>query len=205
MYCLLDRHAKHFYLFATRVINMSLESKPHKFILIGSVGSGKTTSIKAVSEIDIISTESRATESDALHRKATTTTAMDFGQLTLDEQKIRLYGAPGQRRFDFMVPVLSVGSSGLIVMIDNGIEKPLEELDYYLKAHKDLLNKIPTLIVVTHYDDNETSTSLLDYHLYIIKRGFSIPVMTCDARSANDVKKVLKRLLNIIDEINVLR
>lgn len=179
---------------------MSSEKKPHKFILIGSVGSGKTTSIKSVSDIDIISTETRATESDALHRKETTTTAMDFGQVTLDGQKIRLYGAPGQRRFDFMVPVLSVGASGLIVMIDNGIEQPLEELDYYLKIHKDLLNKIPSIIVITHYDDNHTSTTLLDYHLYVIERGFSTPVMTCDARNSNEVKKFLSQLLKIIHE-----
>jgi signal recognition particle receptor subunit beta len=167
----------------------------HKFILVGSVGSGKTTSIKAVTETQFIDTEVKATEADALHRKQTTTTAMDYGQVHINGQKLHLYGAPGQRRFDFMVPVLSSGASGMLVMIDNGVKEPLKELDYYLETHKSFFQKKPAIIVITHYDDNRTDTTLLDYHCYVKNRGFSMPIMTIDARNPALVTKALQRLL----------
>ena len=175
------------------------QSPSLKFLLMGSVGSGKTTAIKSVSAAPVVSTESRATESDALHRKVTTTTAMDYGQLRLNGQKLHLYGAPGQRRFDFMVPILSVGAVGMLVMIDNGAENPLEELDYYLTTHKSCLQKKPAIIVITHYDDNTTNTHLVDYHCYVRERGFAIPVMTIDARKKEFVLRTLSKLQRMVE------
>ena len=172
----------------------------HKFILIGSVGSGKTTAIQAVSEKPVISTESKATETDALHRKKTTTTAMDYGQVQLEGKKIHLYGAPGQRRFDFMIPILSVGASGMIVVIDNGTENPLEELDYYLKTHRRFLQKNPAMITVTHYDDTCTKTTLFDYHQYVRERGFSLPIMIMDARKSEQVLKTLEKFISVVEK-----
>ena len=47
--------------------------------------------------------------------KATTTVAMDFGRITVDEQMILyLFGTPGQRRFWFMWDDLSQGAVGAI-------------------------------------------------------------------------------------------
>lgn len=178
-----------------------LEKSGKKIILVGAVGSGKTTSISTVSDISVVSTESKATESKALHRKKTTTIAMDYGHLQFEGQKLHLYGAPGQRRFDFMVPVLSAGTSGMLVLIDNGAENPLQDVDYYLNTHKSFLMKKPAVIVITHYDDNCTDTTLLDYHCYVIERGFSIPVITIDAREKDQVLKALRRLNGAIEEM----
>src|SRR5512139_4108095 len=73
-----------------------------KIVIAGNVGSGKSTSIRAISEIPVVATESKATESDALRRKVTTTTAIDYGIARIADTKLHLYGTPGQRRFDFM-------------------------------------------------------------------------------------------------------
>jgi len=182
-----------------------MSNTSHKVILIGSVGSGKTTAIQSVSEKPAISTESKATEADALHRKQTTTTAMDYGQLQLNGKKIHLYGAPGQRRFDFMIPVLSVGASGMIVVIDNGAEKPLEELDYYLETHRSFLQKKPTMITVTHYDDTCTKTTLFDYHQYVRERGFSLPIMIMDARKPEQVLKTLEKFIAVVEKPKIAK
>jgi len=53
-----------------------------KIVVAGNVGSGKSTSIRAISEIPVIGTEAKATESDALHRKSTTTTSMESSILS---------------------------------------------------------------------------------------------------------------------------
>lgn len=166
-----------------------------KLVVVGNVGSGKTTGINAVSEIPVIGTEAAASEREALRRKPTTTVAMEYGLLQMQRTKIHLYGTPGQRRFDFMASILCKGAAGMIVMIDNGHDAPLTELDYFLKLHGKFLNENPGLVAVTHFDDTRTRTGLLDYHSYAIEKGFSIPVMKVDARVATDVRNVLTKLL----------
>ncbi|MGR8933166.1 MAG: GTP-binding protein [Gammaproteobacteria bacterium] len=167
----------------------------HKIVVTGNVGSGKTTSIRTISEIPVVCTETKATESDALHRKETTTTSMDYGIVHIDGAKLHLYGTPGQRRFDFMGDILCKGASGIVVMIDNGCCNPLIEIDYYLNQYGRFLKKYPGVIAITHFNDTNTRTSLLDYHLYILKNGFSCPVMLLDARNRHEVHKVLSKLL----------
>lgn len=75
------------------------ETNEIKLVIVGSIGSGKTTGIQAVSEIPVVCCEAKANEDDALRRKSTTTVAMDYGVFHLLETKLHLYGTPGQRRF----------------------------------------------------------------------------------------------------------
>lgn len=169
-----------------------------KIVVAGNVGSGKSTSIRAISEIPVICTEAKATESDALHRKETTTTAIDYGVAHIENTKLHIYGAPGQRRFDFMADILCKGANGMVVMVDNGCQNPLIEIDYYLNQHGNFLQSSSGVIAITHFDDNNTQTSLLDYHSYILKNGFTCPVMLLDARNKLEVEKVLLKLLSQI-------
>lgn len=175
--------------------NKSVAKNEFKIVVAGNVGSGKSTSIRAVSEIPVIGTESKASESDALHRKETTTTSMEYGMLRIDSIKLHLYGTPGQRRFDFMADILCKGASGMVVMIDNGCAYPLTEIDYYLHQHGAFLHKNPGIIAITHFDDLRTRTSLLDYHCYIQEHGFTCPVMRVDARNKAQVENLLLKLL----------
>ena len=88
----------------------SIPSPPLKIVMAGPVGAGKTTFIRSLSEIPVVDTDEIATEDIG---KETTTVAMDFGMLTLDEIPIFLFGTPGQDRFDFMWEVLCEGALGL--------------------------------------------------------------------------------------------
>jgi uncharacterized protein len=172
-----------------------------KIVVAGNVGSGKSTSIRAISEIPVIGTESKATERNALHRKETTTTAMEYGIAHLADSKLHLYGTPGQRRFDFMADILCKGAHGMVITIDNGCQNPLTEIDYYLTQHDKFLQNYPGVIAITHFEDTNTRTSLLDYHTYVRENGFTCPVMLMDARNKIDVQKVLTKLLLQIDDV----
>ena len=84
-----------------------------KMVVTGPFNAGKTEFIQSVSEIDVVSTE-RKISSEAEKVKQTTTVAMDFGRITVDDDLVLyLFGTPGQRRFDFMWEILIRGNAGL--------------------------------------------------------------------------------------------
>lgn len=170
----------------------------HKIIFTGPVGAGKTTAINTISDMQTVGTEASATDETAL-RKPNTTVAMDYGVLNLDGGgKVHLYGTPGQTRFDFMWEILARGGIGLVLLLDNRREDPLEDMRLYLEAFRDFLSDREVVIGVTGMDE-KNRPGLYSYQSRLADLGMKPPLFEVDARRRDDVKMLLLALLAMLD------
>jgi len=170
----------------------------HKIIFTGPVGAGKSTAIASISDIPVVTTEANATD-DVILRKANTTVAMDYGILNLDEgAKIHLYGTPGQERFSFMWDILTIGGVGLVLMLDNAREDPLEDMEFFLNAFKPFIEKNGVVIGVSRIDVSPRP-GLYTYHKKLYEMGINVPIFEVDARERKDIKTLLIGLLAVLD------
>ena len=96
--------------------------------------------VGTLSEIPPLNTEQAMTEVSegvddlaAVPDKRTTTVAMDFGRVTVDDSMILyLFGTPGQTRFWFMWDELASGAVGAVVLVDlRRIDDCFAAVDYF--------------------------------------------------------------------------
>ncbi len=167
-----------------------------KIILAGPFGVGKTTTVAAISEISPLTTEAGMTslslgiddrgDSD----KVTTTVAMDFGRVTVDNGlKLYLFGTPGQRRFGFMWDDLVRGALGVVIIVDSRrIGESHAAIDYVERTN------LPYVIAVNTFD-GELAYSLSEIR-WALTVHESVPVVAFDARSRVSVRDTLLILLD---------
>src|SRR5579885_2805136 len=107
-----------------------------KIVVTGPFSAGKTTLIRTISEITVLSTERGITDETA-RRKAQTTVALDFGRITIDRDLVLyLFGTPGQDRFDFMWEILGEGMLGYVLLVDATRPESLDEAVGILDAFR---------------------------------------------------------------------
>ena len=172
----------------------------HVILVSGPMGVGKTTSIRAVSDVRVVSTE--AVNSDrAAADKDTTTVALDYGEIIIsDEEKLRIYGLPGQRRFEFMWRILLGRAMGVIVLLDATAADPLGDLREQLEVFAPLLAKGSALIGVTRTELAPAPT-LSEYSevAAALHPGRMIPVLPVDARDRAQMRVALMSLVATIE------
>jgi small GTP-binding protein len=165
-----------------------------KIIFTGPVGSGKTTAIESISDINIVSTNQSASDM-ARQRKKETTVAMDYGVINLgNNEKVHLYGTPGQERFDFMWSILTKGGLGLILLLDNTRKDPFQDMKFYTNAFKEFIAEQQMIVGITRMDLQNTP-NINQYREWLSQLGLSAPIFEIDAREREDVSTLLQGLL----------
>lgn len=170
-----------------------------KMVVTGPFNSGKTAFIQSVSEIDVVSTE-REISSEEERIKATTTVAMDFGRITVDDDLVLyLFGTPGQKRFDFMWEILSEGMLGFVVMVDSARPETFREARGILQTFRAYA---PTpYVVAANKQDNQDAWEVDDLRI-ALKLDPKVKMLPCVAMDKATVKTVLLELLySILEEM----
>jgi signal recognition particle receptor subunit beta len=172
--------------------------KEHKLVFTGTMGAGKTTAITTISEIPPVSTDVQRSD-EITDEKITTTTALDFGQVTLPQGDVlRLYGTPGQGRFDFMWKILSEGAIGVVVLVDNRRPDPIADLREYLTAFNDVVRGSRAVIGIGRMDTHP-HPDLDAYYEACAELDLHAPIVSVDVRSRQDVLLLLDILFNQIE------
>ncbi len=168
-----------------------------KMVVTGPFAAGKTSFIRSVSEIDVVSTE-RKISSEAERIKETTTVAMDFGRITVDDDLVLyLFGTPGQKRFDFMWEILSEGMLGFIVTVDSTRPETFREAKGILQTFRAYA---PTpYVVAANKQDMKDAWTVEDLRI-ALKLDPAVKMLPCVASDKESVKKVLLELLYSILE-----
>lgn len=122
-----------------------------RLVVTGTVGAGKSTFIRTISEIEAVDTDRTATDETALLKK-TTTVAFDFGRLAFGpEMALHLYGTPGQSRFDFMWDILIRNAHAYILLVAAHQPAQFRHARRIL-SFMNQRSQIPMMIGLTHVD-----------------------------------------------------
>lgn len=170
-----------------------------KIVVTGPFAAGKTTLIRTISEITVLSTERGITD-DTRSRKAETTVAMDFGRITIDRDLVLyLFGTPGQERFDFMWEILGEGMLGYVLLVDAERPETLEEAAGILAAFRRMAH-VPFVVALNRTSDLDPRAE--DRVREALELAPGTPVVACDATDKDSVKAVLLALLySVLDDI----
>jgi hypothetical protein len=163
-----------------------------KMVVTGPFNAGKTEFIRSVSEIHVVSTE-RKISSESERVKETTTVAMDFGRITVDDELVLyLFGTPGQKRFDFMWEILSEGMLGFVVMVDSTRPETFREARSILETFRAYA---PTpYVVAANKQDAPDAWEMADMRI-ALRLDPKVKLIRCIATQKEAVKTVLLELL----------
>lgn len=175
-----------------------------KVVIVGGFGVGKTTLVGAVSEIRPLTTEETMTQAGVgvddtvgVERKTSTTVAMDFGRISLNEELVLyLFGTPGQQRFWFLWNGLFDGALGAVVLVDTR----------RLEVSFDVIGRleergVPFVVAVNSFPDAPHHP--VDELRAALDLPDEVPIVDCDARLRTSSRDVLMTLMHYLHGLAV--
>lgn len=157
-----------------------------KILFTGPTGAGKTTAIRALSDIVVAA--------DGVAGQIPEPPAFDYGEFRPEGgATFRLYGTPEQMRFDFMWKVLSDDAMGLVVLLDHQRPDPAADALRYVQSFGALARRGACVIGVGRFAATR-APGLKAISSRLASAGYRVPVMEVDMRSKADMLRLVEAL-----------
>lgn len=167
----------------------------NKLVFAGPVGAGKSTAIRAVSDVAPVMTEQPLSEG-AMGDKTTTTVALDYSFINIDGEVMHLYGLPGQEQLGFMRDILLQGAYGVVLLLDASDDAINEQAKQWLDSLLGIARDIKLVVAVTK-SENSLHFSLNALRDVVKQFVPTAPIITIDPRETQDVRQALQILVSL--------
>jgi len=185
----------------SKLLNHDL-NKSLKVVFLGRPGSGKTTTVSIASSKPALSSEVNTTDSISLIKKHTTI-GIDYSECTLvDDVKLRLYGTPGQKRYDYVQTQTVARADIYIILIDLSSMAPFAEFMYFKEIIEFAGNDDAIrLVAFTHFDVKQHGMSQLAKE---IRHKYHGEILThkLDVREKPEVTAMLSTLTQLSVQVS---
>jgi uncharacterized protein len=168
-----------------------------KIVVTGPFDAGKSTLVRTISEITVLSTERDVSDDPGHEHSERTTVAMDYGRITVGpDVALYLFGTPGQHRFEFMWDILAEGMLGFVLLVDGERDDSIDEARR-IREHFTTIAEVPYAVMVNKVagQDPDDAAARTRRELAIPD---DVPVLAGDVRDREDVKRVLLALLRTV-------
>ncbi|MCL7389854.1 MAG: GTP-binding protein [Thaumarchaeota archaeon] len=167
--------------------------KIFKIVVTGPYNAGKTTLIKTICS-EALTTDRKVSRDDLV--KSTTTVALDFGLIRIGNHIVRLFGTPGQSRFQFMWRTLSIGMDGYLFMVDSSDPVSLNDALHMYMFFRSMHPSTVHVIAANKYDKEKKLS--LDIIRSALKVPELVPIYPTIAYNRDSVFNVLEALITLI-------
>ena len=162
----------------------------HQVVFVGPFGVGKTTALRAISDIPVTSTEADSSEIAQLGptAKTTTTVGFDYGEWAFEDgTRVGLFGVPGQERFHAMWDAVLPQSSAVVLWLYGDRSSALNDCRFWLDALAQRKAVARLAVALTRVPQDLPDAQLAPFRQLIGRYHPLAPLITADPRDATSV------------------
>lgn len=171
-----------------------------RVVFVGPFGVGKTTALRAISDIDVVDTDVFTTERlSANPDKSRTTVGFDYGEIKLgDGHRIAVFGLPGQYRFDAMWQAFLPSAAAVVLWVYGDSPEVERDFTIWLEVLRRYVSPEVLSVAVTRMPE-PVDDERLD-SLYEVLADFNplAPLITADPRRPEDVRTAVAMALSAL-------
>ena len=148
--------------------------------------------VSTLSEKEGVNTDA-VRHASANTEKQTTTVAFDYGDLIIEDTPVRLFGTPGQKRFDYMWEVLCEGIDGMVVLVHTAQPDVVSYTTELLDIIQDDQQDVPFVVGLTHTDRPAADPARIQEAVFAHQAK---AVHRVDARDADSSRSLITTLID---------
>lgn len=169
---------------------------------VGPLGVGKTTAVRAISDVPVVSTEvMRSSVAVGPRRetdKTTTTVGIDYGEwVAPDGSRVGVLGTPGQLRFASARASVVARRASIVLWGYGDRSETVDEMAEWLLRTGDEHVWARTIVALTRREGRDGEPDIAEYRRRLGRFRADMPLVEADPRERDDVVRVVMTALDL--------